>query len=71
MQTINDLTIAGYVAARTSVTRFWRDQRGASVSTIMLIALLVVAVGAFAVIVQQRLTAAGTTLTNADFGDGN
>lgn len=71
MTTLNHLAISTYVTFRNTVGRFWRDQRGASISTVLLIAILVVAIAAFGAIVAAQINTAGTSVNNVDFSGNN
>lgn len=68
--TLDYLTISTHVRARNAIGRFWQDQRGASISTVLLIAILVVAVAAFGTIVATSIGEAGTAVDNVDFTGG-
>lgn len=67
MTTLNHLTISTCAAARAAAGRFWRDQRGASISTVLLIAILVVAIAAFGAIVAGQINTAGGAVGGVDF----
>ncbi len=71
MKKMHDLTIATYVPARNAVGRFWRDQRGASISTVLLIAILVIAIAAFGAIVAGQINTAGQSVGGVDFSGNN
>lgn len=71
MKTLNHLTIAAVVPTRNAVGRFWHDQRGASVSTVVLIAFLVIAIAAFGATVATKIGEAETTVQGVDFQGGN
>jgi hypothetical protein len=50
--------------------RFMRDERGLTVSAVILIGILVVAVAAFGLIAATKIGEAGTEVENVDFGGG-
>lgn len=65
------LAIATWVPARNALARFWRDQRGASISTVLLIAILVIAIFAFGGIVAGQINTAGQSVGGVDFTGNN
>ena len=69
MTSLNTTTISTYASIRSAVGRWWRDQRGASVSTVLLIAVLVVAIAAFGAIVAGQIGTAGSTVSGVNFGN--
>jgi len=71
MKTLSHLATSTYVPTRNAVGRFWRDQRGASISTVLLIAILVVAIAAFGAIVAGQINTAGGAVGGVNFGGGN
>lgn len=71
MTKLNHLAISTSVPLRNTLGRFWRDQRGASISTVLLIAILVVAIAAFGAIVANQINTAGTSVNNVDFTGNN
>lgn len=69
--TPHQLAISTYVPIRNAIVEFWRDQRGASVSTVLLIAFLVVAIAIFGGIVAAQIGVAGNSVNNVDFSGNN
>lgn len=71
MTTLDQLAVSAYVVIRNAAVEFWRDQRGASVSTVLLIAVLVVAIAIFGGIVAAQIGVAGNSVNNVDFSGNN
>jgi len=67
-ETLNQRFLATVVAGQNAVRRFWRDQRGLTVSAVVLIGILVVAVAAFGAIAATKIGEAGTEVESVDFG---
>ena len=67
-EAINQRALATVVAGQIAVRRFWRDQRGLTVSAVILIGILVVAVAAFGAIAATKIGEAGTEVESVDFG---
>ena len=70
-KSLDQLAISTWVPARNAVGRFWRDQRGASISTVLLIAILVIAIFAFGGIVAAQINTAGQSVNGVDFTGNN
>ena len=70
MSAVRDRTLKAGILVQRAVQRLARDQRGLTVSAVMLIGILVVAVVAFGAIAAQRIGDAGTEVQNVDFGGG-
>ena len=71
MTSLHHLTISTYIPLRNAAGRFWKDQRGASISTVLLIAILVIAIAAFGAIVAGQINTAGTSVGGVDFSGNN
>lgn len=56
------------VRLQTAGRRFVRDERGLTVSAVILIGILVVAVAAFGLIAATKIGEAGTEVESVDFG---
>jgi hypothetical protein len=67
-KSINQRALATVVAGQNAVRRFWRDERGLTVSAVILIGILVVAVAAFGAIAAAKIGDAGTEVESVDFG---
>ena len=68
--TVTRATVSAHLWARRAARRFWEDEEGVAVSTVLLIATLVVAVGIFAGIVWTQVQDAGTCVQGVDFTGG-
>ena len=55
---------------RAQRTGFWRNELGLTVSAVVLIGILVVAVAAFGLIAATKIGEAGTEVENVTFTDG-
>ncbi len=71
MKSLNQTLISTYVSVRNTVGRLWRDEQGAAVSTVLLIAVLVIAIAAFGVIVAGQINTAGQSVGGVDFTGNN
>lgn len=70
MNAVRDRTLMAGILVQRAAQRLARDQRGLTVSAVMLIGILVVAVVAFGTIAAGRIRDAGTEVQNVDFGGG-
>ena len=68
MNALRDRTLMAGIMLRRATHRLATDQRGLTVSAVILIGILVVAVAAFGGIAATKIGEAGTEVQNVDFG---
>lgn len=70
MRAVQQKALMATVVTREATRRFLGDKRGLTVSAVILIGILVVAVAAFGAIAATKIGEAGTEVEGVNFGGG-